>query len=145
MHLMPRTVAVVAVAGKGACAAVGGRASAPWLVGRQWGGYGLDLVGGVGGDRIGGGVCRMGSRERFFATVRHERPDRVPLDLWARPEVMRELREYLGTDDVDEALGIDFGHAGVGSRFPEFEATAAEPRTATGPGRLGPPGRQTLS
>ena len=79
----------------------------------------------------------MGSRERFFATVRHERPDRVPLDLWARPEVMRQLREHLGTDDVDEALGIDFGHAGIGSRFPEFEARAAEPKGGDWPGSVG--------
>jgi len=61
------------------------------------------------------------SRERFFKTVRHERPDRVPLDIWARPEVMRQLREYLQTDDVNEALGIDFVHCGIKEHFPEYE------------------------
>jgi len=63
----------------------------------------------------------MTSRERFFATVRHERPDRVPLDLWVRPEMMRALQEHLGTEDVCEALGIDFASRGIREHHPEFE------------------------
>lgn len=42
----------------------------------------------------------MGSRRRFFDTVAHRRPDRVPLDLWGvRPEVMRALRACVGGGD----------------------------------------------
>ena len=80
----------------------------------------------------------MGSRRRFFDTVAHRRPDQVPLDLWGvRPEVMRALRAYLGTDDVEAALGSDFAHAGIGQRFADFERRAAGPKGGDWPGSGG--------
>ena len=69
-----------------------------------------------------------GSRERFFASVRHERPDRVPVDLWARPEIIRALKQRLGTDDVETALGVDFAQVDIADSFPEFERKTAPPR-----------------
>ncbi len=78
-----------------------------------------------------------GSRERFFATVRHERPDRVPLDLWIRPESKRELQAHLETDDVEAALGVDFAHVNVGECIPEFEQRAEGPRGGDWPGADG--------
>jgi len=75
-----------------------------------------------------------GSRKRFFQTVRHERPDRVPLDLWARPEVIRELQTRLNTDDVETALGVDFARVEIGERIAEFERRAKAPRGGDWPG-----------
>ncbi len=78
-----------------------------------------------------------GSRERFFKTVRHERPDRVPLDLWARPEVYRSLREYLHTPDVETALGIDFARVAIPEYIPAFAQKAEKPRGGDWPGADG--------
>jgi len=75
-----------------------------------------------------------GSRKRFLQTVRHERPDRVPLDLWARPEVIRELQVRLNTDDVETALGVDFVRVEIGERIAEFERRAEPPRGGDWPG-----------
>ena len=74
------------------------------------------------------------SRDRFFAAVRHERPDRVPLDFWARPEIRRQLQEYLRTDDVESALGVDFARVAVREHIPEFERRAEEPSGCNWPG-----------
>jgi uroporphyrinogen decarboxylase len=75
-----------------------------------------------------------GSRKRFFQTVRHEQPDRVPLDLWIRPEVLRELKRFLDTDDVETALGIDFARVEIGECVPGFEQKAGAPRGGDWPG-----------
>jgi uroporphyrinogen decarboxylase len=74
------------------------------------------------------------SRDRFFAAVRHECPDRVPLDLWARAEIRRQLQEYFGTDDVESALGVDFARITVREHVPEFERRAEDPRGGDWPG-----------
>lgn len=78
-----------------------------------------------------------GSRERFFTTARHKRPDRVPMDLWARPEIVRQLRERLGTAQIEEALGTDFAHVDLPDRFPEFDRRASEPKGGDWPGAGG--------
>ncbi len=78
-----------------------------------------------------------GSRERFFTAVRHERPDRVPMDLWARPEVIRQLRGHLGTEQVEEALGTDFAHVDLPDRFADFDRRAAKPKGGDWPGAGG--------
>jgi uroporphyrinogen decarboxylase len=75
-----------------------------------------------------------GSRERFFAAVRHERTDRVPMDLWARPEIMRRLREHLGVEDVEAALGVDFAKVDLLDRVPDFDRRASDPRGGDWPG-----------
>jgi len=78
-----------------------------------------------------------GSRERFFASVGHERPDRVPVDLWARPELIRALQQHFRTDDVEAALGVDFAQVDIADRFTEFERKAAPPRSGDWPGSSG--------
>lgn len=75
-----------------------------------------------------------GSRDRFFATLRHERPDRVPLDLWARPEILRRLRDYLGTPDVRGALGVDFASVVIEEHPADFERRATDPKGGDWPG-----------
>lgn len=57
----------------------------------------------------------MTSRERILATLRHERPDRVPIDLWLRRETTEALKDRLGCENVRDALGLDWyggGHVG---------------------------------
>ena len=52
----------------------------------------------------------MDSRERVLTAVNHERPDRVPVDLWAEPGVWERLRTDFGVatdDDVRKALAVD--------------------------------------
>lgn len=74
------------------------------------------------------------SRERFFASVRHERPDRVPVDLWARPEIIRALKQHFGTEDIETALGVDFAQVDIADVFPDFQRQAAPPRGGDWPG-----------
>ncbi|MFW9807685.1 MAG: uroporphyrinogen decarboxylase family protein [Candidatus Thorarchaeota archaeon] len=38
----------------------------------------------------------MKPRERVHTAVRHEEPDRVPLDYWTTPQAYEKLRDYLG-------------------------------------------------
>jgi uroporphyrinogen decarboxylase len=52
----------------------------------------------------------MTPRERWLATLRHERADRIPVDYRATPEATRRLIDYLGCetlDQVHERLHID--------------------------------------
>jgi len=60
----------------------------------------------------------MTRRERILATLNHERPDRIPTVLAARPEVYRALMKHFAADSMDDVwriLGAD-GWAGVGVR-----------------------------
>lgn len=59
----------------------------------------------------------MNSRERMLAVINHEKPDRIPTDIWAVQEVWEKLRKHLGEDaDVRAILHID-GIAGVGPKY----------------------------
>jgi len=78
-----------------------------------------------------------GSRKRFFQTIRHERPDRVPLDLWARPEIISQLKARLGTDDIETALGVDFAKVEVAEQVPDFDRKAEDARGGDWPGSSG--------
>ena len=52
----------------------------------------------------------MTSRERLLAAIHHEPVDRIPLDLWATPEIWRALLDHFGTEDgggVRQELGLD--------------------------------------
>jgi len=77
------------------------------------------------------------SRSRFFQAIRHERPRRVPLDFWARPEVRRQLQARLHTTRVEDALGVDFAEVAIHDRFPQFERRAHPPRGGDWPGADG--------
>jgi len=67
----------------------------------------------------------MTPRERWRALLDGEKPDRIPTDYWATPEVTRRLQKDLGCDGV-EALwerlhidGVEGIHAPAGeARFP---------------------------
>ncbi|MEM2904125.1 MAG: uroporphyrinogen decarboxylase family protein [Candidatus Bathyarchaeia archaeon] len=59
----------------------------------------------------------MDSRERMLAAINHERPDRVPTDIWATAEVWTKLKERFGHDaDILSLLHID-GMASVGPKY----------------------------
>ena len=52
----------------------------------------------------------MNSKERVFAAINHVEPDRMPVDMWALPPVMTNLRIHFDVDNdegVWQALGID--------------------------------------
>ena len=52
----------------------------------------------------------MDSRERVLASINHEKPDRIPCDLWAEPGVWERLRKDLKVDSdeaVRQALEVD--------------------------------------
>ena len=46
----------------------------------------------------------MNSRERMLAVINHERPDRIPTDIWATPEVWEKLRAHFGAETDFRAL-----------------------------------------
>lgn len=46
----------------------------------------------------------MNPRERWLAVLNREKPDRLPMDYWATPEVDQILMKYLGCNDRDTML-----------------------------------------
>jgi uroporphyrinogen decarboxylase len=46
----------------------------------------------------------MTSKERWLAVLKHEKPDRVPMDYWGTPEATAKLIKHLGTADADDAF-----------------------------------------
>jgi len=59
----------------------------------------------------------MTPRERMLAAINHEKPDRIPTDIWATEEVWAKLKAHFGPDtDINAALRID-GMAGIGPRY----------------------------
>ncbi len=76
------------------------------------------------------GHKHMNSRERVLSATNHRLPDRVPLDLWARPEVLASLRNTLKLDndlDVRRALGIDLVMISLPEEFPGWKDKAHRP------------------
>ena len=71
----------------------------------------------------------MNSRERVLLAVDHRLADRVPLDLWARPEIMAGLREHFQVADdleVRRSLGIDLVPIKLPENFPGWEQKAKD-------------------
>jgi len=67
---------------------------------------------------------RMTCRERALMVLKHQEPDRVPIDNWMVPEIQKKTMEYFGCDSYDELLvflGVDFrnnyGPSYVGQSF----------------------------
>ncbi|MBU4254645.1 MAG: uroporphyrinogen decarboxylase family protein [Acidobacteria bacterium] len=53
----------------------------------------------------------MTSRERWEAVLRHQKPDRTPMDYWATPEFSNKLMAHLECETEEEALrklNVDF-------------------------------------
>lgn len=48
----------------------------------------------------------MTSRERVFAALSHQQPDRVPVDFWGTPEVVEKLMRHFAVDTLDALLDI---------------------------------------
>jgi uroporphyrinogen decarboxylase len=54
---------------------------------------------------------KMNARERVFRTLKHEVPNRIPLDGWFLNSVLYRLIDHFGVTDIEgvlENLGIDF-------------------------------------
>jgi len=52
----------------------------------------------------------MSSRSRVLAALRHEEPDRIPIDYWANAEVTERLLRHYGARDKEallQTLGVD--------------------------------------
>ena len=67
----------------------------------------------------------MTPRERWLAVLRHEKPDRVPMDYWATGEFSETLRKHMGCRTLHDALvrlKVDFtasmGGEYTGPRLP---------------------------
>lgn len=59
----------------------------------------------------------MNARERMLAAMNHEKPDRIPTDIWATPEVWQRVRQHFGPEaDLYCELHID-GIASVGAQY----------------------------
>lgn len=76
---------------------------------------------------------RMSCRERALMAVKHQEPDRVPIDNWMTPEVQKKTMEYFGCDSYEELLdflGVDFrnnyGPSYVGQTFKKYEDGTVE-------------------
>lgn len=77
---------------------------------------------------------RMTHRERAMMAVKHQEPDRVPIDNWMVPEIQKRTMEYYGCDNYEELLqflGVDFrnnyGPSYVGQAFKQFpDGTVAD-------------------
>jgi uroporphyrinogen decarboxylase len=70
----------------------------------------------------------MTPRERWLAVLRHELPDRVPMDYWATPEMDQKLMRHLGCASRREALQklhVDFA---IDAR-PEYAGPPLAPHT----------------
>jgi len=71
----------------------------------------------------------MSHRERFFKAVNHQKPDRVPVDYAVRPDVGKNLINYLGLKNAEELyqkLGIDFRKLFLKENHPEFNERVKE-------------------
>jgi uroporphyrinogen decarboxylase len=63
----------------------------------------------------------MNPKERIIAAIKHQKPDRIPLDGYFRQDVWKKLEEHFGTTDAEEItenLGIDI-------RYPLMEPSAS--------------------
>lgn len=61
----------------------------------------------------------MTPRERWLAVLRHQAPDRIPLDYWGTGEAREKLRTHLGLktwEEVQRRLHLDPIH-GIGGRY----------------------------
>lgn len=76
---------------------------------------------------------RMNCRDRALTAIRHQEPDRVPIDNWMVPEIQKRTMQYFGCDSYDELLlflGVDFrnnyGPSYVGQSFKKYEDGTVE-------------------
>jgi len=70
-------------------------------------------------------------RERVQMALAHREPPLVPLNLMFAPPALAAVREYLGTEDVDAALGVDVAFVGAGGGKPLYASPAEYGPTIT--------------
>ena len=63
---------------------------------------------------------KMNSKERVLTTIARQEPDRVPVNYYGNEDIDRRLREHFGSDDLLEALGVDFRGVGPGYSGPRL-------------------------
>ena len=76
---------------------------------------------------------KMTCRERVLTSLKHQEPDRVPIDNWMVPEIRDKTMEYYGCESYEELLrflGVDFrnnyGPSYVGQSFKKHEDGTVE-------------------
>jgi uroporphyrinogen decarboxylase len=76
---------------------------------------------------------RLSCRERALRAVKHQEPDRVPIDNWMTPEVQKKTMAHFGCDTYEELLqflGVDFrnnyGPSYVGQTFKKYDDGTVE-------------------
>jgi uroporphyrinogen decarboxylase len=72
----------------------------------------------------------MTSKERVLAAVEHRQPDRAPVDFGAHPQVLADLRRYLGLGDdanFHALFGVDLAGVGPGIRRQASPICYADP------------------
>ena len=72
------------------------------------------------------GEC-LNSKERVLTAINHQKPDRVPINYMANPDIDRRLKAHFGLSQDDNlglyrALGVDFYHL-----FPLYTGPAIHP------------------
>lgn len=70
----------------------------------------------------------MTPRERWLTVLNREKPDRIPMDFWSTPEVIKKLIDHLGCETYEDALKslhIDF----VARTAPKYIGPALPSRT----------------
>ena len=75
----------------------------------------------------------MTGRERIQIALAHREPPLVPLDLMFAPPALAALQAYLGTEDVDRALGVDIAVIGPSGGKPLYASPALYGPTITDP------------
>jgi uroporphyrinogen decarboxylase len=75
----------------------------------------------------------MTCRERALAAIKHQEPDRVPIDNWMAPEIQKKMMEHFGCENSEEFLrflGVDFrnnyGPSYVGQTFRKYRDGTVE-------------------
>lgn len=70
---------------------------------------------------------KMSCRHRAMMAIKHQEPDRVPIDNWMVAEIQKKTMEYFGCENYEELLkflGVDFknnyGPSYVGQTFKKY-------------------------
>jgi len=72
----------------------------------------------------------MTSKQRVLAALDHQQPDRVPVDFGAHPQVLADLRRYLGLGEdasFHALLGVDLAGVGPGIKRQASPICYADP------------------
>jgi uroporphyrinogen decarboxylase len=80
-------------------------------------------------------MSEMLPRERVLSALRHQQPDRVPLDFWAVPEIWKKFEQNMHTSDKEailQRLGVDVREVApdyIGPAMPVFaDGSFLEPK-----------------